>query len=97
MFKNTGVLFENDILQAGIKSDFRDQAVKEACISFFFFTYSFSRRHCHQKQQIFIVFTIGAISVFYGNKTSSQFQFLLHCPYAWRSQQSYPFEMVNCH
>ncbi|CAH3179775.1 unnamed protein product [Porites evermanni] len=41
VFKNTGVLFENDILQVGIKSDFRDQA--------------------------------GAIGVFYGNKTSSQF------------------------
>lgn len=41
VFKNTGVLFENDILQVGIKSDFTDAK--------------------------------GAIGVFYGNKTSSQF------------------------
>ncbi|PFX11439.1 AP-2 complex subunit alpha-2, partial [Stylophora pistillata] len=39
--KNTGVLFETDILQVGIKSEFKDEK--------------------------------GALGVFYGNKTSSQF------------------------
>ncbi|XP_078346007.1 AP-2 complex subunit alpha-2-like [Oculina patagonica] len=41
VFKNTGVLFETDILQVGIKSEFKDDK--------------------------------GALGIFYGNKTSSQF------------------------
>ncbi|KAJ7390946.1 AP-2 complex subunit alpha-2 [Desmophyllum pertusum] len=41
VFKNTGVLFETDILQVGIKSEFKDDK--------------------------------GAVGIFYGNKTSSQF------------------------
>ena len=53
---------------------------------FFFFVFTFSssflRHRCHQKQQLYdiiyllvilILFMIGAIGVFYGNKTSSQF------------------------
>lgn len=43
VFKNTGVLFENDILQVGIKSEFTDGKGKWTDLFFLIIFWSFPR------------------------------------------------------
>lgn len=62
LFKNNGVLFENDILQIGVKSEYKKNLGRDIASGFDCF------------KLILIIAFLGRIAVFYGNKSSVTLQ-----------------------